>query len=92
MEQPSFEKFKAEIHRTLISQLDLEKLSRIDSGQARQAVSAMVNEIIRDQRVPLSFYEQQKIHGELLDEVPAGPLDQPVRAVAQPRQGISRLS
>jgi 5-formyltetrahydrofolate cyclo-ligase len=30
--------------------------------------------------------------GELLDEVPAGPLDQPVRAVAQPRQGISRLS
>jgi 5-formyltetrahydrofolate cyclo-ligase len=29
--------------------------------------------------------------GELLDEVPAGPDDQPVRAVAQPRQGISRL-
>ena len=28
---------------------------------------------------------------ELLDEVPAGPLDQPVRMVAQPRQGISRL-
>ncbi len=29
--------------------------------------------------------------GELLDEVPAGRLDQPVRAVAQPRQGITRL-
>ena len=28
---------------------------------------------------------------ELLDEVPAGPLDQPVRMAAQPRQGISRL-
>jgi 5-formyltetrahydrofolate cyclo-ligase len=29
--------------------------------------------------------------GELLDEIPAGPLDQPVRMVAQPRQGITRL-
>jgi 5-formyltetrahydrofolate cyclo-ligase len=28
---------------------------------------------------------------ELLDEVPAGAHDQPVRMVAQPRQGISRL-
>jgi 5-formyltetrahydrofolate cyclo-ligase len=29
--------------------------------------------------------------GELLDEVPAGGHDQPVRAVAQPGQGITRL-
>jgi len=29
--------------------------------------------------------------GELLDEVPAGPGDQPVRAVAQPARGITRL-
>jgi len=29
--------------------------------------------------------------GELLDEVPAGPLDQRVRAVAQPMRGITRL-
>ena len=28
---------------------------------------------------------------ELLDEVPAGPHDQPVRAVAQPGRGITRL-
>jgi 5-formyltetrahydrofolate cyclo-ligase len=29
--------------------------------------------------------------GELLDEIPAGPHDQPVRMVTQPRQGITRL-
>ncbi len=76
MEQPSFEKFKADIHRTLISRLDLEKLSRVDSGQARQAVSTMVNEIIREQKVPLSFNEQEKIQDELLDEVfGLGPLE-----------------
>jgi 5-formyltetrahydrofolate cyclo-ligase len=28
---------------------------------------------------------------ELLEEVPAGPLDQPVRMVAQPGEGITRL-
>ena len=55
------DKFKADIHRTLISKLDLEKLSRINSSQARQAVAAMVNEIIAGQRVPLSFAEQSKI-------------------------------
>jgi 5-formyltetrahydrofolate cyclo-ligase len=30
--------------------------------------------------------------GELLDEVPAGPLDQRVRSVAQPTRGITRLA
>ena len=76
MEQLNVETFKAEIHRTLISKLDLEKLSRINSGQARQAVAGMVNEIIREQRVPLSFNEQEKIQADLLDEVfGLGPLE-----------------
>jgi pilus assembly protein CpaF len=70
------DKFKTEIHRTLISKLDLEKLSRINSTQARQAVAGMVNEIIANQRVPLSFAEQSKIESELLDEVfGLGPLE-----------------
>src|SRR6201997_522358 len=76
VEQLDFEKLKSEIHRTLISKLDLEKLSRINSGQARQAVAGMVNEIIRDQKVPLSFNEQEKIQTDLLDEVfGLGPLE-----------------
>ncbi len=76
MEQLSLEKFKAEIHRSLISKLDLEKLSRVDSGQARQAVGGVINEIISDQRVPLSFSEQEKIQSDLLDDVfGLGPLE-----------------
>ena len=39
MEQVNLEQLKADVHRTLISKLDLEKLSRFDSGQARQAVA-----------------------------------------------------
>jgi pilus assembly protein CpaF len=72
----NLENYKAEIHRTLISKLDLEKLSRVNSTQARQAVSGIVKEIIADQRVPLNFDEQEKIQADLLDEVfGLGPLE-----------------
>jgi pilus assembly protein CpaF len=72
----NLEKYKAEIHKTLISKLDLEKLSRVNSSQARQAVAGIVKEIIADQRVPLNFDEQEKIQADLLDEVfGLGPLE-----------------
>jgi pilus assembly protein CpaF len=76
VDQLDFDNFKAEIHRTLISKLDLEKLSRVNSGQARLVVAGMVNEIILGQKVPLSFSEQAKIEAELLDDVfGLGPLE-----------------
>ena len=72
----NLENYKSEVHRTLISQLDLEKLSRADSAQARQAVAAMVKDIIAQQGVPLSFDEQEKIQSDLIDEVfGLGPLE-----------------
>lgn len=76
MEQLNIEQFKAEVHRTLISRLDLEKLSRVNSGQARHAVAGMISEIISSQRVPLNLNEQDKMQEELLDEVfGLGPLE-----------------
>lgn len=76
MEQLNIEKFKAEVHRTLISKLDLEKLSRVNSGQARHSVAGMVQEIIGNERVPLSYAEQEKLQNDLLDEVfGLGPLE-----------------
>jgi pilus assembly protein CpaF len=69
VEQLNLESFKADVHRILISRLDLEKLSRVNSNQARQAVSGLVNEIVTEQRVPLSFEEQEKVQNDLLDEV-----------------------
>jgi pilus assembly protein CpaF len=72
----NLENYKAEIHRTLISKLDLEKLSRVNSTQARQAVLGIVKEIMSEQRVPLSYDEQEKIQADLLDEVfGLGPLE-----------------
>ena len=76
MELLSLAKLKAEIHRTLISKLDLEKLSRVNSKQARVAVSSIVQEIITENKTPLNLDEQEKIQAELLDEVfGLGPLE-----------------
>ncbi len=76
MEQPELEKLKTDLHRTLISKLDLEKLSRVNSLQARQAVAEMINEIVVSQRVPLSFEQQERVQDDLLDEVfGLGPLE-----------------
>jgi pilus assembly protein CpaF len=70
------EKYKSEIHRSLISKLDLEKLSRVNSDQARQVTADLIKEIIVGQRVPLSFDEQSRIQSDLLDEVfGLGPLE-----------------
>ncbi len=48
----------------------------MNSSQARQAVSGLVKEIMSEQRVPLNYDEQEKIHADLLDEVfGLGPLE-----------------
>jgi pilus assembly protein CpaF len=76
VELPNLETYKADVHRILLSRLDLEKLSHVDNSQARQAVTVIVKEIMAEQRVPLSYDEQEKIHAELLDEVfGLGPLE-----------------
>ena len=76
MEQLNLDSFKADIHRILISRLDLEKLSRVNSDQARQAVAGLINDIIAEKKVPLSFEEQEKVQSDLLDEVfGLGPLE-----------------
>jgi pilus assembly protein CpaF len=72
----NLEKYKTDVHRSLISKLDLEKLSRVESTQARQVVANLISEIIKTQGVPLSFDEQAKIQADLLDEVfGLGPLE-----------------
>jgi pilus assembly protein CpaF len=76
MEKLNFEQFKADVHRTLISKLDLEKLSTIQTSKAKQAVASLVNNIIADGKLPLSAAEKEKMQADLLDEVfGLGPLE-----------------
>ncbi len=48
----------------------------MNSNQARQAVAGLINDIIAEQKVPLSFEEQEQVQSDLLDEVfGLGPLE-----------------
>src|SRR4051794_26238455 len=76
MENLDFERFKADVHRALLSQIDLEKLSSSNNGKARHAVANLVQEIITSQRVPLNATEKERVQSDVLDDVfGLGPLE-----------------
>jgi len=76
MENLDFDRFKADVHRTLLSKIDLEKLSSVNNGRARQAVAKIVQEIVVNEKVPLNATEKERIQSDLLDEVfGLGPLE-----------------
>src|SRR5260370_40934391 len=76
MDQFDFEHLKADVHKTLLSRMDLEKLSTVQNGKARQAVAALVQEIVARDKVPLNSAERDKLQSGLLDEIfGLGPLE-----------------
>jgi pilus assembly protein CpaF len=76
MEVLDFEKLKTGLHSTLLSRIDLEKLSSVDDGKARRAVATMIQEIVGTQKIPLSATEKDRVENDLLDEVfGLGPLE-----------------
>jgi pilus assembly protein CpaF len=83
MEVLDFEKLKTGLHSTLLSKLDLEKLSSVDDAKARRAVAALIQEIIVSQNVPLNSTERGQVESDLLDEVfGLGPLEPLLRDIA----------
>jgi pilus assembly protein CpaF len=76
METLDFEQFKAEVHRVLLSKVDLEKLATTTNGKARVAVSELVQQIIAGRNVPLNGAEKERIQEDVLDDVfGLGPLE-----------------
>jgi pilus assembly protein CpaF len=76
MDNASFEQVKAGVHRTLLSQLDLEKLATASNGRAKQAVATLIQDIVTRERLLLNSTEKDRIQSDLLDEVFGfGPLE-----------------
>ena len=76
MDKLDLEQFKTDVHRTLISKLDLERLATVQGGKAKQAVANLVQEIITERKLPLSAAEKDRVQADLLDEVfGLGPLE-----------------
>src|SRR5579862_8036665 len=80
MDDQGFNSVKSDIHRILLSQLDLEKLSAANNGRARQAVSSLIQDIILKEQLLLNASEKARIQNDLLDEVFGyGPLEAVLR-------------
>jgi pilus assembly protein CpaF len=76
MDKLSFDLLKIDVHRVLLSRMDLEKLASVNNGRARQAVSTLVQEIVAGRNVLLNATEKDRLQSELLDEVfGLGPLE-----------------
>src|ERR1035441_5391262 len=76
MDSQSFDQLKSDIHRLLITQLDLEKLSALANGRARLAVTGLIQEIIQKEKLLLNSAEKDRLQNALLDEVFGfGPLE-----------------
>ena len=76
MDALNFDQLKTEVHRAVISRMDLERLSAVNNGRARQAVALLVQEIIANEKVPLNAAEKERIQADLLDEIfGLGPLE-----------------
>lgn len=75
-ERINLEQLKTEVHQTLLSKLDLEKLASVENTRARQAVATMVQEILTSRNIPLNAGEKGRIESDLLNEVfGLGPLE-----------------
>jgi pilus assembly protein CpaF len=76
MERIDFQQLKLDIHRTLLAKIDLEKLASVNNGKARQAIAAVIQNIIAQEGVPLSATEKENLQAELIDEIfGLGPLE-----------------
>ena len=71
----SFE-LKGEIHRKLISVLDLNKVNSLPRDRVRMEIGRVVEKLLQEQRVPMTTAEENQIIEEVLDEVfGLGPLE-----------------
>src|SRR5450759_332093 len=76
MDSQSFDQLKSDIHHTLLTQLDLEKLSALANGRARQAVTTLIQEIIQKEKLLRNGAEKERLQSGRLDEVFGfGPLE-----------------
>jgi pilus assembly protein CpaF len=76
MDSAAFDQVKSDVHRILLSQLDLEKLATATNGRGKQAVVSVIQEIVAKERFLLNANEKERIQSDLLNELFGyGPLE-----------------
>jgi pilus assembly protein CpaF len=72
----AYQELKTTIHRELLNQVDLEKLTSLEDVRARAQVQEVIQALIVKQETPLSTSERDRLSREVLHEVfGLGPLE-----------------
>ncbi len=71
------QQLKSNVHKELLSRLDLERLGNMTEDRGKQQqLFALIQQLVTEQNVPLSSMERDRISQEVLDEVFGfGPLE-----------------
>src|SRR5213594_2756998 len=71
---------KSDVHRRLLETLDLAQARRMPREQLQAECSRRVDQLLSEQRCPLSAPEKQKLLREVMDEIfGLGPLEELLR-------------
>jgi pilus assembly protein CpaF len=71
---------KQDVHRRLLESMDLAQARRMPREQLQQECSKRVDQLLNEQRCPLSAPEKQKLLREVMDEIfGLGPLEELLR-------------
>ncbi|MFB3920856.1 MAG: CpaF family protein [Terriglobia bacterium] len=72
----AYQELKSNIHRDLLSRVDLEKLMDLRDGRARSQIFAIIQDLVSGSATPMSGMERERLSREVLDEVfGLGPLE-----------------
>src|SRR5439155_25321220 len=69
MDTPNFQQLKIDVHRTLLSKMDLEKLAAVNNGKAVQTITLLIQDILAKEKVPLSATEMERLSADLIEEI-----------------------
>jgi pilus assembly protein CpaF len=75
-ETTTYQQVKADLHHSILDKLNLEKLGRVGTSDARDEVLTIIRQTVNERPVPLSFAERERLSREILDEIfGLGPLE-----------------
>lgn len=76
MTAKAYQDLKTTLHRDVLAKVDLEKLSYLQDGRARQQILGVIQDLVLSLETPLSMVEKDRLAREVLDEVfGLGPLE-----------------
>ena len=71
-----FQELKARLHSTIISRMDLAKLTKLSADRVNSEVSRLAEELLVEESAPLSTFERERLVGEVHNELfGLGPLE-----------------